>query len=120
MTKRIPAANAMIGFNLSLGGRVKDVVVLRDGRGKEWSRTGTPQAWRDSRMSEGACSTNWLNGEHENTPEWVFSSMMCFWGFADSGEAERAIAAFAKIEECAWARAMMPLVPPDKIQWRLA
>jgi hypothetical protein len=79
-----------------------------------WSR---PYAY-----THGCVFTDWMNGQSHMTPEWIFSELMIFHGFANSQVAETAIAEFAKIDTCGWARAMVPPVKPEKPQthWRWA
>jgi hypothetical protein len=114
VTDLIPAAKALIGWNLNEARRVTDVFVIRDGRDKEWMHTGVPAEWRKPQYKHGACFTDWLKkGERTMTPEWVFSEIVVFYGCADSKVMEQAIAAFAQIRECAWARAMVPGEPSN-------
>ncbi|HWL67117.1 MAG TPA: hypothetical protein VNS22_01905, partial [Geminicoccus sp.] len=104
----IPASQALIGWNTNQAGRVVDVFVILDGRGEDWNLTGVPPDWDSAEYTAGACFTEWLKGSRDMTPEFVFSEILVFHGFADSQVAEKAIAEFAKIKECAWARAMVP------------
>jgi hypothetical protein len=110
-TKLIPAAKALIGFYLGHGSRVTRVFVIEDGRGTPTWDNGAPEEWHTASRTYGACFTDWLGGDHEQTPEWIFSEIIAFHGCADSRVMEEAIREFAKIEECGWARAMTPLVP---------
>lgn len=118
----IPAAEALIGWNLNEAGRLTDVVVLRDGRGKEWKEQGTPAEWRNARYSHGNCFADWMNGDHQMTPEFVFSEIIVVHGCRDSQVMEQAIAAFAQIRECAWARAMASGEPSSnkKPSWSMS
>ena len=79
-----------------------------------WSR---PEAY-----THGCVFADWLSGKPDMTPEWVFSEILVFHGFADSQAAERAIAEFGKIDTCAWARAMVPSkqIGKPEIHWRWA
>lgn len=116
-TNLIPAARALIGWNASPEHRVTDVFVLHDGRGEDWELTGLPADWETADYTHGACFADWMKGGRDMTPEWVFSELLVFYGFADSKVAEKAIAEFAKIEECGWARAMVPTKPTTQTQW---
>jgi len=114
----IPASNALIGWNTNKAFRVVDVFVLPDGRGKDWKLTGIPADWDGADFTHGACFAAWMKGTRDMTPEFVFSEILVFHGFADSQVAEKAIAEFAKIKECAWARAMVPTQATPKIFWK--
>jgi hypothetical protein len=120
MGERIPAAKALIGFNLNAQHRAKECFVIVDERGEEWVRTGGPACWRNAQMTNGACFSDWLKGGHDMTPEWVFSELMAFYGFANSLVAEEALRQFGKIEECAWTRAMIPPQTSKRVQWEMA
>ncbi|MGG5823998.1 hypothetical protein [Falsiroseomonas sp. HW251] len=77
---------------------------------------------RPDAITHGCVFSDWMNGMPNMTPEWVFSELMIFHGFADSRVAEQALAEFAKIDTCAWARAMVPTDLPDRpqVHWRWA
>jgi hypothetical protein len=101
----IPARLALIGAFLPHHRQVERVVILADGPGVRRA----PE-WRFS---------DWLSGQFM-TPEWIFSELMVAHGFATSAVAEQAIAEFAKIEECGWARAMLPTGRQPKPSWVVA
>ena len=58
--------------------------------------------------TSGACHSDWLQpGRNTMTPENVFGELAASIGFASREAAEKAIIMFARIRECAWARAML-------------
>jgi hypothetical protein len=116
----IPAKHALIGAICTPfpAARITRVVVL-DEREVPIPRSQN-QDWNACRLTHGACYADWMKGTEDMTPEWVFSEFAVFHGFADSAVVEQAIAAFAEIEECAWARAMVPTKPTREPTWRFA
>ena len=109
----IPVARTAICYSVCLQGSVTDVHVMNmdDVRihGSDEDRI-----WSRPLMSTtGCCYTDWMT-THALTPEFVFSELLVFYGFADSSVADKAISEFAKIETCGWARAMVPSTPSAK------
>ncbi|EHM01407.1 hypothetical protein HMPREF9946_02146 [Acetobacteraceae bacterium AT-5844] len=115
-----PAREALIAFNTNDKFQVTEVYVFQDLRGSPAWSEGPPWELEKAHFTYGAFFTKWMNGDHDMTPEWVFSNIIAFNGCADSLVLERAIREFAKIEECGWARAMLPDPRPVKPSWRLS
>ena len=115
----IPARHALIGAFTNRDFRISHInrLVVLDGR--EWSDGRPNRDWEACDLTHGACFTAWMQGDRTMTPEFVFSEFAVFYGFADSAVMEQAIAAFVEIEECGWARAMVPAEPTRKPTWRL-
>jgi hypothetical protein len=117
----IPAVHALIGAitTQDYPSHIARIVVL-DARAMPESWIEHP-LWAACHFTTGACYRDWMKpGDRTMTPEWVFGEFAVFHGFADSAAMEQAIAEFATIEECAWARAMLPTEPTRTPTWRLA
>ncbi len=91
----IKARDAKIYWNCSHTGRVYDVRV-RDRYDPAEERT----------CSSGAVWASWMHGK-SMPPEAVFGELLLRYGFTTLEEARIALLQFAKIDNCAWARAML-------------
>ncbi len=116
MSDLIPTARVLIGWNTNVSGQIIRAFVLDQGETADPYDLG-PTEWQNASHTHGACFLNWLK-QHDMTPEFVFSEMLVAYGFADSTVAENAIAAFAQIEGCDWARKMVPTSRMKQLSWR--
>ena len=98
ITSPIKARDAKITWNRSHTGRVYDVRV-RDRFDPAEERS----------CSSGAVWPSWIRRKG-TPPEAVFGELLLCHGFTTSEEARIALLQFAKIDSCAWARAMLKLV----------
>ena len=117
----IPAIHALIGAVTDTRTRIAPIVrvVVLDEREVPIPRSQNPD-WMACHLTYGACCADWMQPDDRTmTPEFVFSEFAVFYGFADSTVMEQAIAEFAKIDECAWAQAMVPTEPQSRPTWRL-
>lgn len=76
--------------------------------------------WAGAGLTTGACYSKWMSGQRGMTLEFVFGEFMVFYGFAGSEVAEQAVAEFARIDACGWARAMCPTSTCPDVFWRAA
>jgi hypothetical protein len=116
MSDFIPAARALIGWNTNSTGEIVAVFVLDQGEAPDPYYLG-PAEWQQASYTHGACFRDWLK-QHDMTPEFVFSEMLVAYRFANSAVAENAIAAFARIECCDWARKMVPTSRMRQPSWK--
>jgi hypothetical protein len=106
----IPASEVLICWKHDLQAGVVDVLVTPFPDDRHYF----DHYWDGT---SGACHRDWLEpGKNTMTPENVFGEMAASIGFASSAAAEKAIIMFARIKECAWARAMLASDSYDRLR----
>lgn len=117
----IPVTDACIGYLTDDTGGITEVRVMHISETRRATGGEAAFWWKSATYTHGAVFSDWMKPDKRNmTPEFIFSEMLAFYGFANSLVAEQALREFAKIDTCAWARAMVPGDPDQKLQlqWR--